>query len=131
MGYHAASVASVPLLPGSCRLYTPVPILNRQLTEPDTMDGHAIAAGTSIIISIGALHSSPDIWGPDVDTFRPERFLPEEARGRHPFAYAPFALGARNCEKITKRVEVLRGGDDSSDTLCRCRHRAEPRDDGG
>lgn len=78
-------------------LYTPVPVLNRQLSEPDTLGGHLIPAGTSIILSLGSLHMSPSIWGADVATFRPERFLPEESRGRHPFAYAPFALGARNC----------------------------------
>ena len=74
-----------------------MPILNRQLAAPDTLGGYAIAAGTSIIISIGSLHSSPALWGPDAASFRPERFMGDEARKRHPFAYAPFALGSRNC----------------------------------
>jgi cytochrome P450 family 4 subfamily V len=56
-----------------------------------------ILPGTQIIVSVWALHMSPEHWGADVDEFRPERFFPEECKKRHPFAYIPFSAGPRNC----------------------------------
>lgn len=34
------------------------------------------------------------IWGEDVEAFRPERF---DERLRHPFCFMPFSLGVRKC----------------------------------
>lgn len=85
------------VLQESMRLYSPVPLLNRETSGPDELGGVPIPAGTAVIVSIWALHKDPALWGPDVDAFRPDRFAPEESRGRHPFAYLPFSLGPRNC----------------------------------
>ena len=40
---------------------------------------------------------SAKIWGPDVDEFKPERFLPENAGKLPPDAWRPFEKGPRNC----------------------------------
>jgi cytochrome P450 len=74
-----------------------VPLLTREAAVDESLGGTAVPAGTAVIVSIWALHKAPRVWGPDVDAFRPERFLPDGARGRHPFAFLPFSLGPRNC----------------------------------
>ena len=60
---------------------------------------------TKIAINVWGIHHSKQVWGDDVEQFRPERFEPSEARGRHPFAFLPFSAGKRNCiGKVGARV---------------------------
>jgi acid phosphatase len=44
-----------------------------------------------------AMHRDARIWGPDVDAFKPERFLPENADKLPANAWRPFEKGPRNC----------------------------------
>lgn len=62
----------------------------------DTTGGYAIPKGVNIIIVPFALHRDPEHF-PEPEEFKPERFLPENASGRNPYAYIPFSAGLRNC----------------------------------
>lgn len=44
-----------------------------------------------------SIHRSAKIWGPDVDEFKPQRFLPGKADKLPANAWRPFERGPRNC----------------------------------
>ncbi|KOB67392.1 Cytochrome P450 monooxygenase Cyp4M5 [Operophtera brumata] len=80
----------------SLRLYPPVHFISRQLNEKVTLSGYTIPSGVFCHIVILDLHRSPNLYK-DPLKFDPDRFLPENSMGRHPYAYIPFSAGPRNC----------------------------------
>jgi len=55
-----------------------------------------IPKGTLLSINYHSIHRDPTIWE-NPEKFNPDRFLPENVKGRHQFAYIPFAGGSRVC----------------------------------
>jgi cytochrome P450 len=78
------------------RLYPPSWILPRQCEEEEVVDGYRIPAGATVIISEYITQHTPSVWE-NPEAFDPDRFLPERAAGRHPYAYLPFGGGPRRC----------------------------------
>ncbi|XP_028600101.2 cytochrome P450 4V2-like [Podarcis muralis] len=78
------------------RLFPSVPLFARKLSEECYIRGFRVPKGVDALILPFALHRDPDVF-PEPEEFRPERFFPENAAGRHPYAYVPFSAGPRNC----------------------------------
>ncbi|KAK2757100.1 hypothetical protein FQN54_005069 [Arachnomyces sp. PD_36] len=66
--------------------------------EPLTVDNHTIPPGTSVAVSIYALHHNPSYF-PDPYTYSPSRWLDSNPERRKIMnqAFAPFSLGYRGC----------------------------------
>lgn len=79
----------------SMRLYPPVPIIGRKVSEDVQLDDYCIPEGCMIKIDLFHLHRDPRYFA-DPEKFDPDRFLPE-SMNRHPYAYLPFSAGPRNC----------------------------------
>ena len=78
----------------SMRLYPPVWVLGRAITEPCKIGGYTASAGAILFASQYLLHRDARFFD-DPERFRPERFLP--GGKTHQFAYFPFGLGPRRC----------------------------------
>ncbi len=78
------------------RLYPPAPALVRMATQDETIDGHAIAKGTLVVVSIYVVHRHRALWS-DPDRFDPDRFLPDQESSRPRGQYMPFGYGQRSC----------------------------------
>jgi cytochrome P450 len=78
------------------RLYPPVHTTSRMALADDRVGGHAIAAGTRVLVVPWVLHRHRTLWD-DPDRFDPERFTLEMVKARHRFAYLPFGGGPRIC----------------------------------
>jgi cytochrome P450 len=103
LGGRAPTYDDLPRLPylgmvvdESMRLYPPVWLMSRVCQGEDAIDGYRIPPGTLVIVSPYVLHRHPRYW-PEPKTFDPERFHPERAPARPPYAYFPFSGGPRLC----------------------------------
>ncbi|XP_057367283.1 cytochrome P450 4C1-like [Daphnia carinata] len=86
------------------RIYPSVPGVERTVVEDIQLGEYLVPAGCTLGLLVYAAHRNPKFF-PDPLVFNPERFFPDEAIGRHPYAYVPFSAGPRNC--IGQRFALL------------------------
>ncbi|KAI6649015.1 Cytochrome P450, family 4, subfamily f, polypeptide 40 [Oopsacas minuta] len=79
----------------SMRLYPPVYAIYRKANDDIHLERYFIPKGTSLVISIGNLHTNPHIWENPLE-YNPMRF-DCELPGGHPFSFLTFSAGHRNC----------------------------------
>lgn len=84
------------------RLYSVVPLNTRVANKDTTLpvgggpDGQSpiyVRQGQMVVYQVYSLHRRVDLWGPDADEFRPERWY----KIRLGFEYLPFNAGPRIC----------------------------------
>ncbi|KAH9873464.1 hypothetical protein IAQ61_004087 [Plenodomus lingam] len=60
-----------------------------------TLCGHHFPQGTVLSVPSYTIHHSTEIWGPDAEEFRPERW--EKITEQQKAAFVPFSYGPRSC----------------------------------
>lgn len=84
------------VLKETLRMYPPAGGITPRVAPKDvTLGGYHLPAGTSVSISIYALHHHKGYWERPHD-FNPERFMRSSAP-HHPYAWMPFSAGSRVC----------------------------------
>ncbi|KAI1494854.1 cytochrome P450 [Biscogniauxia mediterranea] len=84
------------------RLYPTIPDSPRVAIKDTTIMGQPVPSGTHVLIPIWLVNRSPDVWGPDAQEFKPERWIEKGKRNntggaRSNYDFMTFSHGPRNC----------------------------------
>ena len=71
-------------------------ITGRTVKESCVINGVRFKKDMAVLIPVYALHRDEEFWS-EPNTFKPERFLPENKDSITEFAYLPFGSGPRHC----------------------------------
>ncbi|QKW11004.1 cytochrome P450 [Streptomyces sp. NA04227] len=86
------------VLDESMRLWPTAPGFAREAREDTVLGGvHPMRRGAWALVLTMLVHRDPVAWGPDPETFDPDRFAPQAVRSRPPHVFKPFGTGARAC----------------------------------
>ncbi|KAK4307423.1 hypothetical protein Pmani_020812 [Petrolisthes manimaculis] len=80
------------------RMYPPGALGERKCTRPYKVAGTEVTLmpGDLLQFPIWSFHRDPHYWT-DPETFKPQRFLPDNKANITPFTFMPFGMGPRNC----------------------------------
>lgn len=70
------------------------------------MAGEFLPAGTIVSVSQWALHRTPEIFGEDIESFKPERWLEDKEKANE-MAKSLFHFGAGNTGCIGRNISFL------------------------
>lgn len=87
---------TVQVIKESMRVCPPVPLMSRQAIAETKLGPYTLAAGTSVVMPIYAIHRHRRRWQ-DPDAFDPTRFAPENEAKMSRYQYMPFGAGPRTC----------------------------------
>ncbi|KAF0556966.1 cytochrome P450 [Gigaspora margarita] len=80
------------------RISPPATVIMRYNSKDENLNGYFIPKGTPMVIPIYAIHHDPLIWGEDVESFNPSRWLNPEIKSKITNSnYLPFGAGVRSC----------------------------------
>ena len=87
---------TVQVLHEALRLCPPAAAVGRMATRDIEVDGYRVEAGTMLAVGTYALHRDPALWDNPL-AFDPDRFSPENSKGRDRWQFIPFGAGPRSC----------------------------------
>ncbi|MBV9515424.1 MAG: cytochrome P450 [Mycobacteriaceae bacterium] len=87
---------TVQVLHEALRLCPPAAAVGRLAMRDIAVDGYRVKKGSIVGAGIYAVHRDPALWDRAL-VFDPDRFSPENSRGRDRWQFVPFAGGARSC----------------------------------
>ncbi|ODM91536.1 Cytochrome P450 3A4 [Orchesella cincta] len=89
------------------RLAPPLVRPERICTKDWSYKGYSIKKGTRVMLAAWAANRNPEIY-PNPESFKPERFLPENKGSLEPYAFTSFGFGPRNCIGMRFAYEDLK-----------------------
>jgi cytochrome P450 len=103
LGERRPTVADLPnlsytrhIIEETLRFYPPVWVTARRVVAQDEICGFDIPARAVVVVSPYVMHHDPVYWS-NSERFDPDRFMPEQTRGRPHYVYFPFGGGPHLC----------------------------------
>jgi cytochrome P450 len=97
----AKSIDELPYLDNvireALRVYSPTLTIPWEALEDIVIAGVKIPKGTTVQLVPAMTQLNPDIWGPDVDAFNPDRWDRLSGDASSPYAMETFSNGPRMC----------------------------------
>jgi cytochrome P450 len=87
---------TVQVMREALRLQPPAAGVARLAMRDMAVGGYRVEAGSLMVVGIYALHRDPALWDRPL-VFDPDRFSPENSKGRDRWQFIPFIAGARSC----------------------------------
>jgi cytochrome P450 len=84
------------VLKESMRLFPPVPIIPRTITEEVEIGGNRFGPGDHVSVAVYPMHRHRQLWDNPL-AFEPDRFTREAEANRHRYQFLPFGAGPRVC----------------------------------
>ncbi|CAG9569493.1 unnamed protein product [Danaus chrysippus] len=84
------------VLKETMRYFVMAPFVGRHIDREVKLKNCTLKPGNNCLILYYGLHRHP-IWGPDVNEFKPERWLDPATLPKNPNAFGGFSIGKRNC----------------------------------
>ena len=101
--FHLAQLPTLDaVLNETLRIFTPVPLIGRQVHSAHTI-GHSasypisLPAGAEVQTQVNIVHRIKQYWGDDADIFDHARWMKGKKPYSHPYAFIPFGQGPRGC----------------------------------
>ncbi|CAG9569439.1 unnamed protein product [Danaus chrysippus] len=80
----------------SMRIYPVISVIGRYIDKDVKLRNCTLSKGRTAFLSIYGVHRH-QMWGPDVEEFKPERWLHPSTLPSHSNAFAGFSMGRRTC----------------------------------
>ncbi|XP_023213928.1 cytochrome P450 4C1-like, partial [Centruroides sculpturatus] len=80
----------------SMRIYPPFPGIARKNSSEMKIGNYVLPANSTLVINIYGIHHNPSVYE-NLEVFDPDRFLPENYKNLHPYAFLAFSASPRNC----------------------------------
>ncbi|KIJ40525.1 hypothetical protein M422DRAFT_256491 [Sphaerobolus stellatus SS14] len=92
----------------SLRLLPPVPLTFRRSAKDNSIDGNFIPKGSLLSIPIRVINTYYEIWGPDAQEFRPERWSNLPSTYNFTFSFSSFIAGPHSCIGRTMAIMEMK-----------------------
>lgn len=87
---------TVQVIKEALRLCPPGPTGSRRATRDVEVAGYRVEAGTMLVFGRMSVQRDPSLWANPLE-FDPDRFSPQNSKGRDRWQYLPFGGGPRSC----------------------------------